>query len=145
MRLEPTTLGFESLVADHNLFGTSCKGRATFSVVLWPHCDPFRPIVGIFTLEDKIMKSISAVVAIVAIIAVFFFETLHSTDWTDIPTGLGGEEVSLDEGGHRCWYFNITSELVCFEEFDTWYGKDAVPLYVINDGGYTPIERSKKY
>ena len=91
------------------------------------------------------MKSFLTISTFVLFVATFFLGTLYFTDWTDIPTGLGGTEVAADESGNRCWHFNITSELVCFEEFETWYGKDAVPLYVLDNKGYTPIEKSRKY
>lgn len=91
------------------------------------------------------MKKIFTVAVAVVAFAMFFLGTLYFTSWEDIPTGLGGEEVSHDESGNRCWHFAVTNELICYEEFSTWYGEDAVPLYVINDGGYTPIERSRKY
>ena len=77
------------------------------------------------------------------LISSFFYPRF--TTWEYIPTGLGGTEVSRDQASNRCWYFALSSELICFEEFQTWYGRDAVPLYVMDDKGYTPIERSRKY
>lgn len=91
------------------------------------------------------MRSFLVVSTFIAFVATTFLGTLHFTSWEDIPTGLGGTEVALDESGNRCWYFALNAELICFEGFETWYGRDAVPLYVMDDKGYTPIERSRKY
>jgi hypothetical protein len=90
------------------------------------------------------MKAFGTAATIFVILIVFLLvpPLLH---WEDIPGQLGGEEVSLDESGNRCWYFPVDDQLICFEEFATWYGKDAVPLYVVDAKGYTPIERSRKY
>ena len=59
--------------------------------------------------------------------------------WENIPYSMGGVKITADENGYPCFYFRTDNQLICFEEKDTWYGRAAVPKYVIENGVRTPL------
>ena len=80
----------------------------------------------------------TAIIFVGFLLTAMFFG-LSFSDWQDIPVSLGGITLGLDDQGYHCFEFKVDNQVVCFEERDTWYGRDAVPKYVIENGVRTPL------
>ena len=74
-----------------------------------------------------------------AFIASAFGCVLWTSNWTDIPISLGGTELAADAANNRCWWFENDNQTICYKEKETWYGTDAEPVYVIEEGRCTTI------
>ena len=58
--------------------------------------------------------------------------------WVDIVEHTGGELMGT-YNGMPCAWFEADNQMICYLEKDTWYGRDAVPAWVVENGTCTPL------
>jgi hypothetical protein len=58
--------------------------------------------------------------------------------WHNIVIGLGGEFIEPRDG-LPCAKFMLDGQIICYSVFPTFYGEDAKPAYVIQNGVCTPL------